>query len=212
MNRPDRPLLYTMERPAPMDILRCSNLIDIPWKNDGGVTREIATATLGDRMAWRISRADVGQDGAFSDFSGVMRILTVVEGGGVDLEHAGGVLNAPLWEPVRFDGGLSVYARLTDGPLTDLNLMFDPAICAGEVIVHRGPSRPALAPVQPGMRAFHGLAGVPEIDGESLAPGDTAFVGDAGTAPILRDGDAALEIRISYLDQSAAIKLAIAAR
>ncbi|QIE45023.1 HutD family protein [Pseudohalocynthiibacter aestuariivivens] len=195
-----------------MEILRHTDLIDVPWKNGGGITREIATATLGSRTAWRLSRADVAQDGPFSDFSGVVRILTVVSGGGVDLEHATGVLNASLWSPVRFDGALKVFARLTDGPLTDLNLMFDPSICDGEVIVHRGPCEPAVSAASAGMIAFHGLAGTPVIDGVSLSPGDTIFAGNSAASPTLKDGDAMLEIRLHYLDQSAAIKLAIAAR
>ncbi len=195
-----------------MEILRRTDLTDIPWKNGGGVTREIATATLGARTVWRISRADVARDGAFSDFSGMVRVLTVVSGGSVDLEHDSGVLTASLWQPLRFDGALRVFARLKDGPLTDLNLMFDPALCTGEVFVHAGPSQAAPVPSRSGMTAFHGLAGTPHIGGVSLPPGDTAFAGDSGATPALKDGDAMLEIRIGYLGQSDAIKLAIAAR
>lgn len=97
-----------------MNLLRCSGLIQVPWKNGGGATREIATGRIGDQAAWRISRADVGQDGAFSDFAGLTCILTLVSGRGMVLKYNG-------------------------GPLTDLNRMFDRPHCAGEVITLRGP-------------------------------------------------------------------------
>ena len=50
-----------------MHILKHSDLLDVPWKNGGGVTRNIASGLLDDRVVWSISRADVAQDGPFSE-------------------------------------------------------------------------------------------------------------------------------------------------
>ena len=80
-----------------MDFLLCSDLVEVPWKNGGGTTREIAAGKMDEKTAWRLSRADVDQDGAFLEFAGLTRILTVVSGGGMVLKHAGGMLDADLW-------------------------------------------------------------------------------------------------------------------
>ena len=49
-------------------IVRAEALQAIPWKNSGGITREIAASPRGaalDTFDWRISIADVEQSGAF---------------------------------------------------------------------------------------------------------------------------------------------------
>ena len=114
-----------------MQILKQRDLVDVPWKNGGGITRNIARGMRADQAVWTISHADVAQDGPFSDFAGMMRVLTVVSGGPMILETPTAAIDAALWQPVRFDGGLKVNSRLTGGPLTDLNLMFDPTHCDG---------------------------------------------------------------------------------
>jgi environmental stress-induced protein Ves len=193
-----------------MKILRFTDLTEVPWKNGGGMTRNIAIGKMGNQTAWRLSRADVVQDGAFSEFAGLVRILTVVSNSGMVLEHAEGVLDADPLTPVRFDGGLKIYSRLKSGPLSDLNLMFSPSFCDGNVITRRGPYEQELALPKNGIVALHVLSGNLIISGTHLATGDTAFV-DTRNAPFsLAQGDAVLEIRLSYLVQSDAIKLCIA--
>jgi uncharacterized protein len=193
-----------------MQILANSDLIETPWKNGGGVTRKIAAGLRGDQPGWTISRADVAQDGPFSDFAGLIRVLTVVSGAGMVLETPTGPLQAGLWQPVRFDGGLKAHARLSDGPLTDLNLMFDPAFCDGQAAVCSGPSDQSVTPPDYGLLVFHVLAGQPVIGAAPLTAGDTAFLDHA--APLrLGTGDAVLELRLSYR-QTEAIRLCIAKR
>jgi hypothetical protein len=190
-----------------MQILRSGDMVDVPWKNGGGITREIAKGLRGTQTLWRISRADVAADGAFSDFAGLTRILTVVQGGTMLLDHAGGTLVARLWEPLRFDGGLKVHARLTDGPLTDLNLMFDPTLCHADVILREGP---ATQTITAGQLALHILSGTPRINGTAIGVADSAFAGRADL--VLAQGDALLEVRIDTPAQSDDITLASAAR
>ena len=117
-----------------MRILRAADRIAAPWKNGGGVTREVAVFPPGagmDAFAWRVSLADVTADGPFSAFPGVDRVLTVIEGSGLVLDLDGRLLalgaNAP---PIAFAGETPVEARLTQGPIRDLNVM-----------VRRGPWR-----------------------------------------------------------------------
>lgn len=195
-----------------MKILRCGNLVEVPWKNGGGTTREIASGRMGDQTVWRLSRADVVQDGAFSNFAGLVRVLTVVSGSGMELEFPDETLDAEPWDPVRFDGGLNVHSRLKDGPLTDLNLMFDPAFCEGDVIPKLGPFEQVVVRPAQGIAAFHVLSGAPMVNAAHLKPGDTAFVDETDASVTLAEGDGLLEIRLHYLDQSSAIKLTIADR
>ena len=70
-----------------MKIIRFANLATAPWKNGGGVTREIARLDSDGAMVWRLSIADVAVEGPFSKFAGMQRILTVIEGAGMRLER-----------------------------------------------------------------------------------------------------------------------------
>ncbi|MCX7567397.1 HutD family protein [Sulfitobacter sp. F26169L] len=193
-----------------MKVLRFSDLVDVPWKNAGGTTREIATGVVEDTAAWRISRADVAQDGAFSNFAGLVRVLTVVSQNTMTLEHADGTLTAAPWKPVRFDGGIAITSHLHDGPLTDLNLMFDPQHCAGTVTTLHTPVAQTLQRPAQGILAYHVLSGTPNLGELSLSTGDTAFVETPAASLVLRNSDAVLEIRLVYHND--AIKLRIASR
>jgi environmental stress-induced protein Ves len=197
---------------TPMQTLKADTLIDVPWKNGGGITRNVAKGLRLDHPAWTISRADVSRDGPFSDFSGMMRVLTVVSGGPMVLGTPTTSMTANLWDPVRFDGNLKIQSRLIDGPLTDLNLMFDPKYCEGHVVPHEGPLERRIEAPEQGLLAFHILAGTPSINDTRLGVAETAFILKANAVLKLAKGDALLEIRLTYLDQSEAIKLCIADR
>lgn len=111
-----------------MRILRASDRTATSWKNGGGVTREVAiwppTAAL-DAFDWRISIAEVAQGGPFSTFPGVDRVLTVIEGAGLELSVEG-LAAAELDDrapPFAFPGDAACTATLRQGPIRDLNLM-----------------------------------------------------------------------------------------
>lgn len=62
-----------MTPPLRLSLIRAEQLVASPWKNGGGVTREIAAQPPGaslDGFAWRVSVADVAQPGPFSRFPG----------------------------------------------------------------------------------------------------------------------------------------------
>ncbi|MER5380679.1 HutD family protein [Streptomyces sp. NPDC002688] len=101
----------------------------VPWRNGGGVTREIVVRPEGADMsgfAWRVSLADVGADGPFSSFAGVDRILTMVEGTGMDLAVGRDrrLVDTP-YVPHRFPGDLPTGCRLLGGPVVNLNVMWN---------------------------------------------------------------------------------------
>lgn len=108
-------------------VLRAADRRAVPWKNGGGVTREIAAWPPGsgfDDFAWRISMADVREDGPFSSFPGVDRMLMVLEGElRLTLQGVGVFDLSPCSAPLAFSGAAPVCATLTAGPVLDLNVM-----------------------------------------------------------------------------------------
>jgi uncharacterized protein len=107
-------------------LIRGAELVASPWKNGGGVTRQIAFEPGSGKhdFAWRISVADVAQAGPFSRFEGVDRTLVLLEGAGMLLDE--GSVTHSLMHPLdlaRFAGEASIDARLVDGPTRDFNLM-----------------------------------------------------------------------------------------
>lgn len=97
-----------------------------PWKNGGGVTRELLRLPPGSNDDWtlRISVADVGTEGPFSSFPGVTRWFAVLDGAGVRLRLADRTLEVrPGDAPLRFDGADAPGCALLDGRTRDLNVM-----------------------------------------------------------------------------------------
>lgn len=111
-----------------ISLLRAAGYRRMPWKNGGGETTEIAVfpshAGLSD-FGWRVSMAKVAGDGPFSIFPEIDRTLCVLEGNGIELSIAGkGVVRLdPASEPLAFPADVAINARLTDGAITDLNVM-----------------------------------------------------------------------------------------
>lgn len=145
------------------------------WKNGGGVTHEIARADGPDRWLWRISIAEVARDGPFSYFPGMARILTVIEGEGMVLETPDGDLSAEPLLPVRFSGETPVHGRLKDGPIRDLNVIFDPTIVQASVEIWNG-SEKRLGGV-----GLHGLLALSDgvLTDEQMIPKAAMALGNA---------------------------------
>jgi len=80
---------------------------------------------------WRLSIAEVDEDGPFSLFEGMARILTVIEGKGMVLESEDGILDAAYCKPTVFSGEAKINSYLNNGPIRDFNVIYDPVqICA----------------------------------------------------------------------------------
>lgn len=182
-----------------MKIIRASDLAEVRWKNGGGVTREIAVASTRGKIIWRLSIADVAVDGPFSDFTGLTRILTVIRGNGMDLISAQGRLPADLNRPVRFDGALEINSVLKDGPIRDLNLMFDPLFCDGDVVSVAGPCRQDFGADPYLMLGVVCTKGRAEIGTDlHLYPGDSALISSGKVA--LKLGKDASAVLITLTD------------
>ena len=167
----------------------------MPWKNGGGETVEVIVhpegASLSD-FGWRVSMATVASDGPFSVFPGIDRTLAVLSGDGMALsiEGLGDKLLTPVCAPLAFPADAPTTARLTGGPITDLNVMtrrgaFRHSLthhvaegskalrdCAGERLLL------ALSPL--GVSTAEGLTGLQPLDAFVLDGSEKAEVIAAG--------------------------------
>lgn len=107
-------------------IIRAADCPTVPWKNGGGLTREIAVYPPAADMAgfdWRLSAATVDQKGPFSAFPGIRRTLAVTQG---TLRLFGPETDLTLdstSEPVTFEGTAEITGDPVGGPALDLNAM-----------------------------------------------------------------------------------------
>ncbi len=122
---------------ATLHTVRLQEAASQPWRNGGGVTRELLAWAApspaetpggphGPLTDWavRVSVADITQDGPFSAFPGIDRCFAVLEGNGVVLTLRGEYVHlTPKSEPLAFDGAQAPGCRLISGPTRDLNLM-----------------------------------------------------------------------------------------
>ena len=111
--------------PDHLGVVRFAELTAVPWRNGGGVTREVVSVGGSGPQGfdWRISIAEVNEPGPFSTFPGVDRIITVVEGEGMDLVIDGVEHTLGLHELLRFDGASRSSCTRLAGPVRDLNVM-----------------------------------------------------------------------------------------
>jgi uncharacterized protein len=100
---------------------------DVPWKNGGGLTREVVaspTAAGLERFDWRISTAEVRASGPFSAFPGIERTLCVLEGKlSLSLGGRTAVVLSADSAPFEFAGDDPAHAAPVGGRVIDLNVM-----------------------------------------------------------------------------------------
>lgn len=103
-----------------------------PWKNGQGTTTEITKGTIsGEKNGfdWRLSVAEIQNDGPFSEFAEIDRTLMLLEGNGIELVDKEPIMppsSNTLADPFSyfsFDGSTPIFCKLLDGPTTDFNVM-----------------------------------------------------------------------------------------
>jgi environmental stress-induced protein Ves len=109
-----------------MRILRAGDHRQMPWKNGGGFTTEIAISPSGAAVSdfdWRISIAKVPSSGPFSAFANIDRVLAVLDGE-MRLTIGGGkaALIGPASPAIAFPGDVPTSADVIR-EVTDLNVM-----------------------------------------------------------------------------------------
>jgi uncharacterized protein len=109
-----------------MIVLREADYTAVPWKNGGGLTREILRVPAdAAEFDWRLSLATIERPGPFSSFEDYDRTLVLLRGAGVELDFGAlgrAVLRAP-GQLAAFDGAWATSCTLIDGPSSDLNLI-----------------------------------------------------------------------------------------
>lgn len=158
-----------------------NDYVDMPWKNGGGVTRELLKLPHPHdptRFLARLSIAQVAESGPFSVFPGIDRTIMLLEGAGMALSVEGGlerVLDRP-WRPYAFPGEARTECRLLGGPVRDFNLMLARDVVAGrlEVLELAADQEQEIAPAE--LVLLYGLAGLVRIAGETLEPGETLYL------------------------------------
>ena len=108
-------------------ISRAADRVAVPWKNGGGLTREVAAhppeSNLGN-FDWRVSLAEVSRGGPFSSFPGVDRHMAVIAGRlEVTIPGRDALSLSSDSAPLSFAGELPVYAEPRSAIVTDLNVM-----------------------------------------------------------------------------------------
>mgnify|MGYP001481691520 CR=1 FL=1 len=182
-----------------MKIVTAEHTQSTPWANGTGITHEYARVPGPKGYAWRMSLAEVSQDGAFSTFPGMARILTVVQGAGMVLQTAHKDQSAEPLLPVQFTGDIPVIGRLTDGPVLNFNLIYDPhALRAKAYVLHPGDEMNCKAITHRSYALFV-VRGAVMLDGHRLLPQQLAIF-DHGKAPLSIDlGAAALVYELNQI-------------
>lgn len=94
------------------------------WRNGGGETREIITFPPGaEQFGWRASIATLAQDGPFSAFPGIDRVITLLHGDPVLLTTPGVQHLLTPQQPWAFAGELAITAQLQGSISEDFNVM-----------------------------------------------------------------------------------------
>src|ERR1700730_12770333 len=110
-----------------MRILRATERQALPWKNGGGVTREVVAPPPGSDLGhcdWRVSIAEIHSAGPFSRFPGIERRIAVLEGRlSLSIGEGAALQVSADTPPVQFPGDVPAFADPVGGPVTDLNVM-----------------------------------------------------------------------------------------
>lgn len=111
-----------------MEIIRFADLRPQPWRNGGGVTRDLASHPLAASAQdgawdWRVSIADVTKAGDYSAFPGMERVLTVIDGELLLLTVDGGDHPLEKYRPFRFSGDAAASSALPTGDVRNLNVI-----------------------------------------------------------------------------------------
>lgn len=175
------------------------------WRNGFGWTREILRWPEGrDDWDWRLSIAEIEQDGPFSAFPGVERELVLLHGEGVRLRFDDGEVREvlPPHGRVRFAGERAAQGELIDGLTHDFNLMWRRDRIDAE-LWHRPLVGSMVLFVEPGeLWAVHALSGHAHATGDDTrlhaGMGDTLLLpaGDARVRYALGGGGEVLMIRL----------------
>jgi uncharacterized protein len=123
-------------------VVRYAEVPDVPWKNGGGATRQLAIQPCDshDDFEWRVSIATMRGTSQFSRFEGIERQLALLQGEVVLSMQKQTLRLTADSAPIKFDGSAPVESSVERGAAVDLNLMYRSARWRGRLCRHVWPS------------------------------------------------------------------------
>jgi uncharacterized protein len=97
-----------------------------PWKNGKGTTHDILILPEGsnhDSFDLRFALSPIVETAVFSSFPGADRVITVVEGEGLDLQFQTQIEHLSQYQSHYFDTGLDPIGTPLTGPVRVINVM-----------------------------------------------------------------------------------------
>ena len=182
-------------------LIKAIDMTPMPWKNGGGTTSEVAISPANASVAgldfdWRVSIATIGADGPFSQFEGYDRQLVVWKGEGLQINDEFKASNKPF----QLRGEDSTDAKLTEGPVKDIGVIFKRGEVKAELGVKSAPAESITTHIVRGECFILCGQGELRIDEFYLNPGDVVHAQGEG------------ELAITALDQARIIACDIAIR
>ena len=138
----------TAVKPPRLKVLRAAAYRAMPWRNGNGMTLEIARdPATGESFRWRLSLADIAQDGPFSAYPGYRRALVLVHGDDLRLTFGGHGQRrlSPVRRAARFEGDWTTECSIPLGRCTDLSLIVRTGAAGSPACIVRAPSIVSLA-------------------------------------------------------------------
>jgi environmental stress-induced protein Ves len=176
-----------------VEIIRAADYREQRWKNDGGVTHEVA-ADAESPPAWRISIATIERSGPFSDFRGYDRTIVALDGS-VTLTVDGASVPLPQYEPYDFRGEAKVDCAV-DSVSRDFNVMTMRAECAHDVEIVHAKSRFVIDDDE--IVFGYVLHGQARIHDATAAAGETVYLDSVESFDVApADGSAVCLVRIT---------------
>ena len=149
-------------------VVRFEDVEPQPWKNGGGVARELLAWPSAIDWVLRLSVADVERHGPFSAFAGIDRWFAVLSGNGVRLGSPPKTVQRND-DAFHFDGALAPDCELVDGATRDLNLMIRRDVASGWMKrVETGIEFPVADRVQSSSEGVEVISGVFTLGGCTL--------------------------------------------
>ena len=180
-----------------IEVIRAENYREQPWKNGGGLTREIAAAFSDDaakRFLWRVSLATIDRDGPFSEYRGYDRSILTIDGSPVELVVDGQTINLGRLDPYAFAGEAQVVCRIGDGAARDLNVMTLRDWFVHDLEIVSSPQRFVLDNDE--IVFVYAIEGAASVGGVHCPAGDTIWLQEADGTSIGSEGRAAV-VRIT---------------
>lgn len=149
----------------------------MPWKNGQGTTAQIQiypenSSVIAGDFQWRLSSATVQASGPFSLFPGCDRLLVVLEGKGLMLNHT----RLELLHPIQFSGEYEIDCKLLDEEVVDLGLIYRRDQVHAEMIVETVEAGLHQWCLQEKTHLFFLHSGSCEVSGLRMEAGETLYV------------------------------------